>query len=310
MSPFVTRSTPLLETGHADARRGRRHHKHRRRHGQRIAEHAAECRADGGGIEADERAGRHAREVDEHPARDRRVEHHEDDVAEETRDAVQPPHLGLLRRQRRMEAHDRPLGGASGGELHEENRQADQRERDEVKYDEPTAAVLPGDVGEAPDVAEANRAPGGQENEAQAARQSLSHDVLSNEVGRCPGLACGDIRLEALRHPREVASEKPHRLHALRILRDLFQRPHGVSVRAGASIDKQCFHLFSSFVLAFNWTMGYHYTKWQDPPAAAGTREGPNARKRAATRLFRLLGSFSQTGNRRATHKLPIIAVK
>ena len=160
----------LLETGHADARRGRRHRKHRRRHGQRIAEHTAERRADGGGIEADERAGRHAREVDEHPARDRRVEHHEDDVAEETRDAVQPPHLGLLRRQRRMEAHDRPLGGASGGELHEENRQADQRERDEVKYDEPTAAVLPGDVGETPDVAEANRAPSGQENEAQAAR--------------------------------------------------------------------------------------------------------------------------------------------
>ena len=36
--------------------------------------------------------------------------------------------------------------------------------------DEQAAAVLPGDVGEAPDVAEANRAPGGQENEAQAAR--------------------------------------------------------------------------------------------------------------------------------------------
>ena len=75
-----------------------------------------------------------------------------------------------------MEARDRPPGGPARRELHEEDRQPDQREREKVERDEPAAAVLSGDVGKAPGVAEADRAPGGQEDEAQSARQFLSHN--------------------------------------------------------------------------------------------------------------------------------------
>ena len=146
----------------------------RRMHRQRFAQHRTERAANARRVEAGKTARRHPAEVNEHPPRDDSVEHHQDETPDEAADAVETPCL-LLRDERLVHLRDRPPGGATGRELHDEDRYPEKRETGEIRKDEKPAARLARDIREAPYVSEPYRASGGKQYEAEAACELLPH---------------------------------------------------------------------------------------------------------------------------------------
>ena len=74
-----------------------------------------------------------------------------------------------------MLKRDRALRGAAGGELHHEDWDAEEHEAGEIGEDEESAAELPRDGWKTPHVPQADRAPGGQEDEANSTCKLFSH---------------------------------------------------------------------------------------------------------------------------------------
>ncbi len=146
----------------------------RRMHRQRFAQHRTERAANARCVEAGKTARRHPAEVNEHPPRDDGVEHHQDKTPDEAADAVETPCL-LLRDERLVHLRDRPPGGATGRELHDEDRYPEKRETGEIRKDEKPAARLAGNIREAPYVSEPYRASGGKQYEAEATCELLPH---------------------------------------------------------------------------------------------------------------------------------------
>ena len=109
----------------------------------------------------------------EHPAGNGGVEHHEQVVADQAKplDAVPLSTLGL---ERVVAAGDALLAGAAGGELHHQNRQAEDEKEHQVHEDERAATVLTGDIGEAPDVAQADGAACAHQDEAEPRGELLA----------------------------------------------------------------------------------------------------------------------------------------
>ena len=56
--------------------------------------------------------------------------------------------------------------GAADGEFHGKCRNAENGEKQKIQKNEQTAAVFTGDIGETPDVADADRTPGADEDES------------------------------------------------------------------------------------------------------------------------------------------------
>ena len=66
------------------------------------------------------------------------------------------------------------LGGAAHGELHGHDRQAQHYQADKIDQNEDGSAVLTGDIGEFPDVADTNGTACRQQDEAKTAAQMFS----------------------------------------------------------------------------------------------------------------------------------------
>ena len=109
----------------------------------------------------------------EHPARHRGVEHHEQVVADQAKPLDAVP-LGALGLERVVAAGDALLACAAGGELHHQDRQAEDEKKHQVHKDERAAAVLAGDIGEAPDVAQADGAACAYQDEAEPRGEFLA----------------------------------------------------------------------------------------------------------------------------------------
>ena len=109
----------------------------------------------------------------EHPAGNGGVEHHEQVVTDQAEplDAVPFGALGL---ERVVAAGDALLAGATGGELHHQDRQAEDEKEHQVHKDERAATVLTGDIGEAPDVAQADGAACAHQDEAEPRGEFLA----------------------------------------------------------------------------------------------------------------------------------------
>ena len=166
--PFRNAFDALLESDGADDCRGNSDDSHGDAHGEWVAEHTNKGSADAFWCEARKSAAAHADKVDEHPACDGRIEHHEEEVAEEADDAVDAPGF-LGGRQSFVKASDGTLRAAARGEFHEKRGQTDEGERNKIERDKCATAVLPCDVREAPNVAETNRTACGKKDEADAA---------------------------------------------------------------------------------------------------------------------------------------------
>ena len=122
---------------------------------------------------AHELPGGELRHVGEHPTGHRGVEHHEQIAPGDAHPFVLVP-VSARRLQHVEGPGDGALGAAAHGELHDHDGQSQDHQEDEVHDEEGRAAVLAGDVGEAPDVAEADGAAGGDEDEPQTTAESLT----------------------------------------------------------------------------------------------------------------------------------------
>ena len=75
--------------------------------------------------------------------------------------------FGTLGLKRVVAAGNALLAGATGGELHYQDRQAKDEKEHQVHEDERTAAVLTRDIGETPDIAQADGAACAHQDEAE-----------------------------------------------------------------------------------------------------------------------------------------------
>ena len=109
----------------------------------------------------------------EHPPGHRGVEHHEQVVACKPNPLDAMP-FGARRLKHIVAACDALLAGAPRGKLHHEDWQAENGKKHQVQQDERAAAVLARDIGEAPDVAQADGTARAYQDEAQARGEFLA----------------------------------------------------------------------------------------------------------------------------------------
>ena len=111
--------------------------------------------------------GQHECEIVQDPARDNGVEHEEHIVAGDGKIAHDVP-LGALRLELSECRKDALPAEAADGVFHGENGDAEQHKTCKVDEDEESAAVLACDVGETPDVSDADGAPRREQDEAES----------------------------------------------------------------------------------------------------------------------------------------------
>ena len=99
-----------------------------------------------------------------HPTGDGGVVHHKQAAAQHAEPAVDVPLLARLF-EGLVGLYGAFAAGAAHGQLHGHNRDAHDDQADEVEQDEVPAAVLAGDIGEAPDIADADGAAGTDQQE-------------------------------------------------------------------------------------------------------------------------------------------------
>ena len=144
---------------------------------ERVAEHFTEPAGDFLGRFTDERSGDVLQAVVHHPAGDGGVIHHEQGTADDGKPAVPVP-FGALRFEDVIGAGGTSLRAAADGELGGQDRDAEDDEEQKVDEHEDGAAVLPADVRELPDVADADRAAGRDEDVPQSGAELLTGVVV------------------------------------------------------------------------------------------------------------------------------------
>lgn len=73
-------------------------------------------------------------------------------------------------------------GAASDGHFADHDRHADEKDAEQIDHHESSAAVESGDVGEFPDVAEADGGAGGSEHEAESAAPVFAFNLVHERV--------------------------------------------------------------------------------------------------------------------------------
>ena len=163
------------EAAHQEAHDDHGHRQNAHLHGG--GEHLAE---DGADLlrrhPAAEGAEGEAAEVAHHPARDGGVVHHEKAAAQKAEPAVDVPLLARLF-QGPIGQHRALAPGPAHRQLHGQHGDAHDDQADEVEEDEVAAAVLAGDVGEAPDIANADGAARTHQQKAQPGPEGFTFHV-------------------------------------------------------------------------------------------------------------------------------------
>ena len=142
-----------------------------------VCQHFAENIADGLGVHAAaERAGQEFPEINDHPAGDGGVVHHQQEAADQAEPAVDVPLLsGLF--QLAVGQHGAFASCAADGQLHRQNRHAHDQQADQIQEDKESAAVFAGDIGKAPDIADADGAARADEQKPEAGTEGFAlHD--------------------------------------------------------------------------------------------------------------------------------------
>ncbi len=111
--------------------------------------------------------------IREHPSRNDGIEHHEQVVSRKA-DPLErmPPRAGGF--EHVEAARDALPARAADGEFHDQQRKAEHHEEQDVDEHECRAAVLPCDIGEAPDVAQADGAACADEDEAETGAETFA----------------------------------------------------------------------------------------------------------------------------------------
>ncbi|MNF52785.1 hypothetical protein D3C84_341440 [compost metagenome] len=140
-------------------------------------------------IQAGEAAAERRRSVGQGPASDHRIEAEDQEAGQHCQTADAPPvaaGAGLASHR-----GDGALGvgaaAAADHELGHQQRNADGQDTGQVDQDEGAAAVLPGDIGKFPDIAQAHRRTGGGEEEYPARRPQAARRCTADGTGTGAG---------------------------------------------------------------------------------------------------------------------------
>ena len=134
---------------------------------------SARCACGSRCAESRELAGRHFERIGDHPAGDGGVEHHQNVVARECEPFIPMP-FGALGLQNVVASRAAFLARTAHGIFHNQDRQAENYQKHQVKQHERRAAIFAAYIWEAPDVAKANGASGRNKNEADARAEFLA----------------------------------------------------------------------------------------------------------------------------------------
>ena len=160
--------------------RGQQHHQQQiAPGGQRIADQVEEILIDQfRGLLRHQVAVEIAPGVGQQPAGDGGVEHHQQQISGEKHIAAPVPAEPTGRnRQFAVGADQILLRGPAEGQLHDQNREAEDRQKQQIQQHEHPAAALSGDERKPPDIAQADRTTGRQKDKSDPGTQILSgHD--------------------------------------------------------------------------------------------------------------------------------------
>jgi len=165
--PFADLFQTALQAAPADDKARQRDDGHPENHLDRVREHLAKDACGLLGGQAVKTAGQEAEEVVDHPAGDGGVVHHQQHTARHAEPAVDMP-LAAPGLQRLVGAARRAAARTANGQLHRQDRQTHEHQKEQVEQHKDAAAVLAGDCGEAPDVADADSTARADQNEAKA----------------------------------------------------------------------------------------------------------------------------------------------
>ncbi len=144
---------------------------------QRVAQHFAEPAGDFIRRLADERSGDVLEAVVHHPAGDRGVVHHEEGTADDREPAVPVP-FRSFRFEDVVGAGGTSLRAAADGELGGQDRDAEDDQEQKIDEHEDGAAVLPANVRELPDVADADGTSGRDQDVSESGAELLTGVVI------------------------------------------------------------------------------------------------------------------------------------
>ena len=142
-------------------------------HGTVVLGHGREHAGDAIGIQTDKLTQGGVHKVLDHPAGDGAVAHQQDDVAGKSEVAVDMP-LGTLIFQFLIHQDGALLGCAAHCKFHSHNGQTQQDQACQIDQNKDRTAVLAGDIGEFPDVADADGTAGAEQDEAEAASEMFA----------------------------------------------------------------------------------------------------------------------------------------
>ena len=171
----------LLHAQRANAETKERDQKHPARHLQRVADHGVEHGGDVHALGA-EGARSHLEKIGYHPAAHTGVEGHEQIITHDGKPLEAMP-LAPARLKRIEAARRGAVARASHGKLHHQQGQTQDHQEQDNEQHECGAAVLARDVGETPDVAQADGAAGADEQKTQTAREALAALAVDGGIG-------------------------------------------------------------------------------------------------------------------------------
>ena len=176
--PFGDTLHALLQAEGADHKAQHHDNEHPHGHGHRLGQHAGKSIVNAGLVQPAHLADEEPIEIIEHPARHSGVKGHEHIVAQHGKDAVPVP-FGPLGLQLLIGLDAAFAAGTANGKLHGQHRNAHHRQEKHIQQHKQAAAVLADHIGEAPHVADADGAPGTEQQKAQSGTEFFTlHNSL------------------------------------------------------------------------------------------------------------------------------------
>ena len=154
-------------------------------HGLVILGYRTEVICNGCGIQSGKLACGGIHKILQQPAGDGAVAHQQDDIARHSHITMDMP-LAALGLQLLIHFHRALLGCAAHGKFHAHNGQTQQDQTSQINQNENRAAVLTGNIGKFPDVANTDGTSGTEQNKAQTAAKMFALHIYSSEYMKIP----------------------------------------------------------------------------------------------------------------------------
>jgi len=146
-------------------------------HGFGVLGHGGEHFADSGSVQSHKFTCGSVHKILDHPAGDGAVAHQQDDVAGQGNITVNMP-LGALGLQLLVHFDGTLLGTPAQSKFHGHDGQTQQDQTGQIDQNKNSTAVLSGDIGEFPDIADADGAAGAEQNKAQTAAKMFTLHII------------------------------------------------------------------------------------------------------------------------------------